>query len=278
MTKQLPPIFYKYLGEETTDKFLLDMLKEKYMFFSDPETVNDIFDCSYSFDEEAIMDFPIKNETWGIIFSFLQEENIKTETIEIDTSAKTVGDIFSYLEKQVDESILQSIKKLLVNSLQNVKSPNRIYSMTEVNDSLLMWAHYGGHLKGSIMCFATQKEPRFFSKAEKITYSKDRCLTTYKVRLTKSLDWEYEREWRLISYAESDKNCHKTDSIVAVIMGKNVKISVAQDLLGFCSQNDMPLFIAEPDDKLFKINISPYYIPEPQSKYQSLIAEIAHTN
>ena len=272
-------MFYKYLNEKTCEKFLLEMLEEKYIHFSDPETLNDRFDCSYSFDEKTIMNFPIKENSWETIFSFIMEEGGEIDDLFVDANAKTLGDIFSHLEGRISPNILQQVKSLLIRALQNVKSTNLVYSMSEVNDSLLMWAHYGDNLKGAVLCLDPKKDPKVFSNARKIKYSKKRSLSNYMAQLTKSVDWKYEKEWRIISYAGREKNCCRTPAIVAVIIGYNISIKLANELLKFCIQNNMPMFFAEPDDKLYKINITPHYIPDfniVNNGYDALIDTITH--
>ena len=277
MRRRLPALLYKYIGEKTASKYLLDMLKEKYIFLSNPENVNDVFDCTCSFDEDTIMAFPINEDSWDSIFYFLSLENIDTEGIEINLNAKAIGDIFSYLRGKVDASTLQIVKTRIFNSLQTRKTSVLLYSMSEVNDSLLMWAHYGDHLKGVVLCLDPEKDMKLFTKAHKVVYSRKRYYeATIKAVRTKASVWKYEREWRILTHHE-EKHC-KTSAIVAVIMGYDVSVELANNLLGFCVQNGMPLFRAEPDNKLYKINIVTHYIPDPGMTYNKLIREITNHN
>jgi hypothetical protein len=86
-----------------------------------------------------------------------------------------------------------------------------ILSLTEVPDSLLMWAHYGEEHRGVILGF--DENHAFFNGAEivaglsrlsKVEYNQRRpvlSVTTRdnpKVFLRKSTDWSHEKEWRFI--------------------------------------------------------------------------------
>jgi Protein of unknown function (DUF2971) len=86
-----------------------------------------------------------------------------------------------------------------------------ILSLAESPDDLLMWAHYGNNHKGVVIGF--DETNRFFQGAEivaglsrlnKVEYNQKRpVLSTStrdnpKVFLRKSVEWSYEKEWRLI--------------------------------------------------------------------------------
>ena len=79
----------------------------------------------------------------------------------------------------------------------------RVYCLTEKPDSPLMWAHYADCHTGICVEFDARSEP-FITNASKVEYR-----TTYPARdigtidpapfITKSQDWSYEAEWRLIA-------------------------------------------------------------------------------
>jgi hypothetical protein len=88
-----------------------------------------------------------------------------------------------------------------------------VLSLTTKNDTLLMWAHYASEHKGFAVEFDA-RHPWFNQKiaardfgqvgvARKVTYSKDRPTIEIKklevgAFLTKSDDWSYEEEWRML--------------------------------------------------------------------------------
>ena len=87
-----------------------------------------------------------------------------------------------------------------------------IFCLTEDPLNLLMWAHYGDHHRGVVVEFDDEHE--FFSRRKgsnddlrhfrRVSYSDVRFSdfltrsTAIQVFYTKSREWEYEREWRLI--------------------------------------------------------------------------------
>lgn len=86
-----------------------------------------------------------------------------------------------------------------------------VLSLTETPDNLLMWSHYGDSHKGVVLGF-DESHPFFqgdevvsgLSRLNKVEYSQKRPILSIstqnnpKVFLRKSVDWSYEREWRLI--------------------------------------------------------------------------------
>ena len=89
--------------------------------------------------------------------------------------------------------------------------PNRwrIYCLTPVPDSTLMWSHYGENHRG--VCLEFSVDDPIFGFAQEVTYlssypqwAPHSLMSTDQppVLLTKSDDWEYEREYRIIGLAE----------------------------------------------------------------------------
>ncbi|WOJ89546.1 DUF2971 domain-containing protein [Methylocapsa polymorpha] len=80
----------------------------------------------------------------------------------------------------------------------------RVYCLSEIPDSPLMWAHYAGSHTGVCLEFDALTAP--FTRrtgATKIkyrtTYPAHDIVTGYEFLITKSQDWSYEAEWRLIA-------------------------------------------------------------------------------
>ena len=82
----------------------------------------------------------------------------------------------------------------------------RIYCLTAKPNSQLMWGHYADHHRG--VCFEFNVRSRSFSSATEVSYnasypeyaldSDDDLAPFY----TKSADWSYEEEYRLVAQEE----------------------------------------------------------------------------
>ncbi|WP_412471507.1 DUF2971 domain-containing protein [Halobacteriovorax sp. RT-1-4] len=74
-------------------------------------------------------------------------------------------------------------------------SSDRILCLTEDCESILMWAHYANSFKGICLEFDINEPP----KIEKVKYVKDFGDNFSFDPLVKSIEWEYEKEYRYIS-------------------------------------------------------------------------------
>jgi hypothetical protein len=88
--------------------------------------------------------------------------------------------------------------------------------LTEVPDSLLMWAHYGFFHKGFVVGFDTANEfftcPHGSYFLKPIIYQQQRPTVVFpnpspnETYFTKSLEWAYEKEWRLFKRLPDGKS------------------------------------------------------------------------
>jgi len=110
-----------------------------------------------------------------------------------------------------------------------IKSNYKVYSLSESPQITPMWVHYADNFKGICIEFSTKNT---FSKINKVNYS-DKLLTLkdlgyspfgreYKeALLQKSSTWAYEKEWRLIRYANEYLTLEPME-ITAVILGADI--------------------------------------------------------
>lgn len=108
-----------------------------------------------------------------------------------------------------------------------------ICTLSEINDDILMWAHYSDSHKGICIEFTptTSVHLKWFENAVPVTYQKEFPLVQYyesserpsekdalTAMATKSVHWCYEKEWRLL---RAKPGCHELPGgvISAVITG-----------------------------------------------------------
>ena len=137
----------------------------------------------------------------------------------------------------------------------------RIAYFTEKNDSILMWAHYGNHLKGYCLELNTRKDPEFFKGIRKVEYSGKRYEKIDEgLYFQKFTDWEYECEWRIAynpatisKWEENDDGYLPTKAISGIIIGE--RAFYKGPLSRIVKQKNMDCYIATSDEKEYKINI-----------------------
>lgn len=128
---------------------------------------------------------------------------------------------------------------------------------TELNDNLLMWAHYGGQYRGFCLEFRTDDE--LFKKLRKVCYTDtmpqidivdcvvnrnfDQLLNS--LFCTKSSPWAYEKEWRAIHNDSNTPFTYTPEALKAVYFGPECQ---AQD----CDLICCILYTQNPNVELYR--------------------------
>ena len=164
------------------DKWAFLNLDKQQVFASVLDKVNDPYEVSYQID-------------------ILPE--LKRPYIEL-----MFGDNYNHGEHSYDRLINHALKE---NKKETTKN-NGLVCFSEVYDSLPMWGHYADNQRGICLEFDTSYHP--FNLALKVNYNKvppiipihcvehisEDYLSGFgdKIITTKSEQWKYEQEWRLL--------------------------------------------------------------------------------
>lgn len=217
--------FYKYLSAESLKK-TLSSTTHKY---SSPSEFNDPFDnyvdihwienpreleskirsviLDLTEDKDLVLDslFPIM----PLLVSIFRNIQPKNRTILLEK----LTDI--YTQEQLD-SIYLDLNKRAKEALSDMS----IFCVAEEYNNLLMWAHYAENHRGGVIKLLPIKEVDSpLLSAKKVNYSlavpvfeiidliKDEREIRHRIidaiTLTKSRDWEYEKEWRVVSVSRN---------------------------------------------------------------------------
>ncbi|MFH0790404.1 MAG: DUF2971 domain-containing protein [Candidatus Omnitrophota bacterium] len=132
----------------------------------------------------------------------------------------------NYLKERIDEYIPNlnkaqkqaEIERLALKAKSNPNFGNHpsyidkmgVFCMTEKKDNILMWSHYADGHRGICLEFHSIHSNPFFAIAYQMEYTSQyskpnlfRSTENEKMQailLTKSKDWEYEKEWRIINH------------------------------------------------------------------------------
>ena len=98
-------------------------------------------------------------------------------------------------------------------SIQAMLAERRIYCLTPKGGNILMWSHYADNHRGICLEFSVADNP-LFRTAKEVVYRKeyphwvpcdinDKPGLVMELILTKSCDWRYEEEYRLVSVEKS---------------------------------------------------------------------------
>jgi hypothetical protein len=135
-----------------------------------------------------------------------------------------------------------------------------LYCLSETCDNILMWSHYADNHQGFCLEFSSREpEASPFPVSWAITYQAERPIVDTTVTadnidtdliirrglLTKSLDWAYEKEWRVLQRSGTGPVVLPEGLLSAVILGAKMKPEDREQLLSWASQHSTPLEIRE---------------------------------
>lgn len=221
--KEIPNYLYKF-REFDSKGYYKALLSKNVLFFSSPRHFNDPFDCKvfpkYNFgtDAEILRKFieMVRNKSPNAPESFIKKQ--------------------ANLEFKKNISSIRNPDQFLSRANKHVENFYGICSLTENKSNLLMWSHYADSHKGFCVEFDAKKLLEICQNyitikeliiLRKIIYSKSYPLINPYDRdydnsffdwvITKSNDWEYENEWRLIYFKHPDNKIDFPDSIISSI-------------------------------------------------------------
>ena len=144
-----------------------------------------------------------------------------------------------------------------------------VYSVTAVNDNILMWAHYANNHKGFCVGFDSFKLFEYLNGGGNVRYEEeyprimkddDNGCKKIKMFYTKAWYWDYEIEYRLLTsnFVKKSKTISK-EVITEIILGYKMSESDKKDILKLISI-ELPLvkiFETKPIFGSFEFEIVP---------------------
>jgi len=224
---QYPKIkkLYKY---REFDERNIKMLVDKQIWFSRPSDFNDPFDCNL---------VPALSKTEAD--RQIQVSKIIDRLYSPDKAKKAKQNLEA-LDEFTSNEVIED--KSLQAHFEEAKSMG-IYSLSETSKQLLMWAHYARNHTGFCIEYARDDIKHNFLNhcmCRPVNYSLkypnlNQELDTLGVNIyTKSKDWEYEKEWRLVSKRDGIEimPAPMTGIIFGLKMKPENKIHIVKKLLG----------------------------------------------
>ena len=247
-----PASLYKYFPDKE-DR--LNSVRNNQLWYSAPVTFNDVFDCDISIDERTIFNEALK---------FFPDKRV------IRPGSKAWQD----LRKTVNQKL-----RSLRDTFDELRNTMGVSCLSESDNSLLMWAHYANNHRG--MC--VEYDLLGINSALKFTavpviYSQERaCFNFFKLEsmqndamslfvqslTSKSLEWSYEKEWRIIRDQESCDNRWNTDRKGAllemirpssIILGCAAEQEFEKEVRKYCENSRITLYKMEKDPVQYQLN------------------------
>lgn len=282
---------YKYVSSDLWDK----ILKEKQVRFTPPSVFNDPFEMqpfyeSFAEDTEVQKHLNEAEAKTTLEELFLEQyPNLPSEIQNLVPveSLKSLAAVSSALAVEHAPALLDGLTSVISKGLYAGFDENiSVLSLSEKRDDLLMWAHYAQNHKGLVIGF--NSEHRYFHQqlspsdefryVRQVSYSKRRPsirLTTVQdasdIFLTKSEDWTYEHEWRLMrplpdateERSVNDEPVHlfsfPPDCVTEVILGYRMSLQLKKEIREYLASDlqysNVKKYAAVLDEREFKLNL-----------------------
>jgi hypothetical protein len=255
--EESPANFYKY--RSLTDdccKFVERIVCGHEIYFAPPSSFNDPFDCRapFLFDaskEEMVRDY--------IRLAKKFQPYIPLERIEADARGMIDDPTRSPLSPAVQAAIQNEHARVITSTVG-------VFCVSEVRNNILTWSHYADNHRG--ICLQFDGSGPLMAHAQKVLYSNERLavnpyrdekiVSMEKALLTKSDQWSYEREWRLISYQRGPGPVQfRPQNLTGIILGALITPDKEELMRGWvrASASPITLYRAHLDARLYAVNI-----------------------
>jgi hypothetical protein len=184
--------YYKY--QSFREDRLLTVLRDKKLYFSDPITFNDPWDCRPWFDYRPMLEDPIKRQEMVAFFRELVSPAMLAHPYRLiyDIGILTDDDNLKEEVEIYSRGLAEEIRKM------------RVFCLSTDPLSTLMWSHYAENHHG--ICFEFDKHNVVIEKARPIRYRETYPEWTPQAMvkdplalvLSKAKEWCYEREFRIM--------------------------------------------------------------------------------
>ncbi len=246
-----PDYVYKYRCWD--DEHHRRIITHGEIYFTSAASFNDPFDCS----------IPIQYTLMS------KEEMLKYFKNTNGYSNQEIESLIASLIKSGEENINNIQREHNKDQIEYIRNKLGIFSVSEINNNILMWSHYSDSHEGFCVEFDAIKLGKYFSYfSEKNDFQIERHPAIYresfpnliseydnnpiiKQLTTKASDWEYEKEVRYIIRNKRDMDLNNVDRlhflengiITRIILGCQMelkyKIEIAKILRSKYQQIDL---------------------------------------
>ncbi|MFW9876762.1 MAG: DUF2971 domain-containing protein [Candidatus Thorarchaeota archaeon] len=233
-SKIVPDTLYKYLR---IDNNFYNSILRNYIWFSDPKTFNDPYDLNISFD------FNCNENLLRKYFNSIISDPVRRKELNINDTI---------IEEKISE-FNRNPTEFINNARENIKNiiseDYGVCCFSKNCDNLLMWSHYTDKHQGICLAYNRKIDEECFSvpyivdypeKYPKVNFFECRISNNFFLSqfllATKSLDWQYEEEIRIIRDIGKYKNIRgeinfNKNCLTEVIFGYKIDIKKVHEII-----------------------------------------------
>ena len=258
--RECPDRLYKYRDLSGTGLgFLERTILHHEIYLPSPKSFNDPFDCMPDFNMQSTVEDRVAMYKRALTrlrrdLSLADQEKLAVHLANNPVVDPASEEARLTMQRLHDEQIRGSIG---------------VYCVTEHPDNLLMWSHYAASHTGVCLEFDSAVIP--FAIAQDVKYQRARApvnraaeadeTSMEKTLLTKSDDWAYEHEWRVVEYQQGPGVYEIPESaLTGVILGARISRVHEEQIVRWVSQRSsrIPLYRSVPSTTDFRVTIEPY--------------------
>ncbi len=257
----IPESLFKY---RPLNDFTLENLESDTVWLADINTLNDPFESQLLFNyHESIRSF-FKSEHF--IDRFKSKFNLALSDLELTsiiqsenpfntycTICKSKGIILNKHEEEQVDRIQESWRLMTEENKRLI----RICSLSERNDSLLMWSHYALQHQGICIEYNYNNFDKYRPFLQPVNYSEElfkvdsidelKTINILMASIYKSKEWEYENEWRLTTLPQHQINNNNLEAPIpkAIYLGTRFNLNSSfktKQLLRISKSKGIPVF------------------------------------
>ncbi|WP_047983547.1 DUF2971 domain-containing protein [Ornithinibacillus californiensis] len=287
----IPTQLYKY---RSVSNYSLENLVKDEIWFSPANSLNDPYDCALTISQNDFIEKRIKLATIRNIPDIIKNHNLEeipndklTElekgdfvdvmkfVISLDKQLEGKNNEISKYAEAIKKTIDEFNDEHLARILERSQGGTFISCFSEVNNSILMWSHYANSHTGFCVEYNFKKEgidPILTRSLQPVVYSKEmfdlsnylqeasmnkknfnNLIITY-AAIIKSLEWSYEKEWRIVfpigSGAGFNRNFFQPG---AIYLGTKMIERYKKIIIEIAEKKDIPVYQMEMKNNQFKL-------------------------
>jgi hypothetical protein len=240
---------------QRANKINLSNLEKQILYMASPSQFNDPYDCDINYD---LIDY--SREDAGAI---------KRKFIELEVSPQNRELLKALENEQFLPELIKVAQKVFEVAHEVFLKNSGICCFSEINDNLLMWAHYCEGYRGFCLEFRTEYEP--FLRLHQVQYIDAFKRIDFVNQLlsengefitdlycTKSKNWDYEKEWRIIHHNAKTEYRYVQECLKAIYFGPKIENEYKKNLCSILKRQNpkVELWDGELAKKRFEINFN----------------------
>lgn len=262
--ENIPNRLFKYNWLDDGINYSMDNFINNQVYLNKPENFNDLFDCRSSVNFKKLKEEKGKNINKAMFNSI--RENLPHESFTLRQflryELKSKKD-FKKFKKFLQEIMGTKLFEMYRNFEILTQKTSRVSCFSEEFDSNLMWSHYANKHSGFVleynfkelglndirnrMIYPVIYQEKFFDLTEFLKEENGKNFNNLYLNLPaliKSIDWSYEKEWRLIIGSEflEDGLLYNVPIPKAIYLGVRINLQHKKRLIDIARRKNMKIY------------------------------------